>query len=75
IDKSFIDNIEYDHKKKAIMKSVAILSHDIDLNIICEGVETENQLEFLKSINCDEVQGYYFGKPFSAPDFEANFLI
>lgn len=74
IDKSFIDNIEYDQKKKAIMKSVAILSHDIDLNIICEGVETENQLEFLKSINCDEVQGYYFGKPFSALDFESNFL-
>lgn len=74
IDKSFIDNIECDQKKKAIMKSVAILSHDIDLNIICEGVETENQLEFLKSINCDEVQGYYFGKPLSATDFETNFL-
>lgn len=75
IDKSFIDNIEYDQKKKAIMKSVAILSHDIDLNIICEGVETETQLEFLKSINCDEVQGYYFGKPLSVEDFEINFLI
>lgn len=74
IDKSFIDNIECDHKKKAIIKSVIILSHDIDLNIICEGVETEDQLEFLKSVNCDEVQGFYFGKPFYAEEFECRFL-
>lgn len=74
IDKSFIDNIEFDYKKKAIMKSVTILSHDIDLNIICEGVETEDQLEFLKSIDCDEVQGFYFGKPLCAESFEREFL-
>ncbi|MBV7272230.1 GGDEF and EAL domain-containing protein [Clostridiaceae bacterium UIB06] len=74
IDKSFIDNIECDQKKKAIIKSVIILSHDIDLNIICEGVETEDQLKFLKSINCDEVQGFYFGKPLYAEEFECRFL-
>ncbi len=70
IDKCFMDNIENDSKKKAIMKSITILSHDINLNVICEGVETQSQIEFLKSINCDEVQGYYFGKPLNFQEFE-----
>ena len=74
IDKCFMDDIENVYKKKAIIKSITILSHDIDLNIICEGVETENQLNFLKSINCDEVQGYYFGKPLDVPNFEKAFF-
>lgn len=74
IDKCFMDDIENDYKKKAIIKSIIILSHDINLNIICEGVETEKQLNFLKSINCDEVQGYYFGKPLDVLNFEKSFL-
>lgn len=74
IDKCFMDNLEKDYKKKAIIKSIVILSHDIGLNIICEGVETESQLEFLKNIHCDEVQGFLFGKPLSAKDFEKNFF-
>lgn len=67
IDRSFIkDYPHYDNG--SIAKTVIDLSHNLDFSVIAEGVETEEQIEFLEKNNCDSVQGYYFFKPLSESD-------
>ncbi|MFP4697176.1 MAG: EAL domain-containing protein [Eubacteriales bacterium] len=63
IDKSFIDDILEENKGEQIIRSIISLSHAYEIKVIAEGVETNNQLEFLKNENCDIVQGYYISKP------------
>ena len=63
IDKSFIDGICIDKKSEYIAESIIELSHNLDLKVVAEGVETREQLDYLNNINCDIVQGYYFSKP------------
>lgn len=63
IDKSFIDYIGKDKKSEYIIKKLIELSHYFNLDIVAEGVENNIQYEFLKKINCDTIQGYYFYKP------------
>ncbi|WP_411680173.1 EAL domain-containing protein [Clostridium thailandense] len=70
IDKRFIDGIEKGEKGKAIVRTIINLSKNLDLKVIAEGMENEEQLEFLKQELCDEVQGYYYYKPMSAQDIE-----
>jgi len=50
------------------------MAHGLRLEVIAEGVETAGQWEYLRSLGCDYVQGYYFGKPMPRPDFE-DFLM
>ena len=50
-------------KSKSIIKSVVTMAKDIGMKTLAEGVETEEQLEFLKEIGCGHIQGYYYGKP------------
>ena len=59
----FIRGIGIDHKDEALAKGIIVLAKSIEMNVIAEGVETKEQLEFLKNHNCDEIQGYYFFKP------------
>ena len=47
------------------------LSHNLNLKVIAEGVETEGQLQLLRANGCDEIQGFYFSKPVPAEDFMA----
>lgn len=63
IDKSFMDNIEHDESSKHIVDGIIQLAHRIGFVVLAEGVETKAQWDILKSINCDEIQGYYFSKP------------
>lgn len=65
IDKSFIDYIGKDKKSEYIIEKLIELSHYFNLDIVAEGVEYKSQYEFLKKINCDTIQGYYFYKPLS----------
>ncbi len=60
IDRSFIKEIRQDDS--AIVGAIITMAHRLKLSVIAEGVETENQLEILSSIGCDQVQGYYLGK-------------
>lgn len=64
-DISAIDRSEIGHLAQAIIS----LGHSLNLRVIAEGVETEAQLKFLKAHGCDEVQGYYFGKPVPPEEF------
>jgi EAL domain-containing protein (putative c-di-GMP-specific phosphodiesterase class I) len=66
IDQSFIKDLTQDAKVAHIIKAIVTLGHSLGLKLTAEGVETQEQLEFLKSINCEEVQGFLFYRPLSA---------
>ncbi len=62
VDKSFIDGIPNDNYDVEITSAIIAMSHKLGLSVIAEGVETVDQLKFLKNNQCDHVQGFYFGK-------------
>lgn len=70
IDKSFIHNIGIDSNDAAIVTAIISMSHSLGLSVIAVGVETKQQLDFLTEHHCDEIQGYYFGRPIPANEFE-----
>lgn len=71
IDQSFIRDISVDPEDREIVKTIIALGKSLGLKTIAEGVETKEQLDFLKENGCDEAQGYYFSKPLSVTDLEA----
>lgn len=68
IDRSFILNMTNDKKGIKIIESIIDLSHNMGLDVIAEGVETDEQLEILRKLNCDSIQGYIFSKPLGEKD-------
>ena len=66
IDKSFVADLAHDSDDQAIAMAVISLGHKLDLRVIAEGVETEQQREFLRANDCDEMQGYLFSRPVPA---------
>ncbi len=70
IDKDFINTIEKD-EEGYIYKAIIHLAHNMGLSVVAEGVETEDQYEFLKESNCDSVQGYYFSRPLPVSEIES----
>ena len=71
IDQSFIRNLCSDSNDMAIVKAIMTLGRSLGLKIVAEGVETLDQANLLLAEGCDEVQGYYFGRPMPAEDFRA----
>lgn len=63
IDKSFIDTVTTDENSRIITETIVYMVKKLGLESIAEGVETKEQYDFLKSIECDNIQGFYFGKP------------
>jgi diguanylate cyclase (GGDEF)-like protein/PAS domain S-box-containing protein len=70
IDRSFVSDIATDADDAAIVVSIIALAHNLQLRVIAEGVESEEQLEFLRRHGCDEMQGYFFSRPVAPPEFE-----
>jgi diguanylate cyclase (GGDEF)-like protein/PAS domain S-box-containing protein len=66
IDKSFVSNLASSEGDRAVAAAVISLGQKLNLRVIAEGVETAEQVEFLRANNCDEVQGYYFSKHITA---------
>ena len=71
IDQSFVRDIAVDSCDQAIVRTIIAMAHTLNLNVIAEGVETEEQQELLLSNGCTHYQGYLFGKPVPIAQFEA----
>lgn len=70
IDRIFLKNDELNDSDKAILESMITMAKRLGMNVICEGVETASQSEFLKKAHCDQIQGYYYGKPMDEESFD-----
>ncbi|MFN3580289.1 MAG: EAL domain-containing protein [Pseudomonas sp.] len=71
IDRAFVMDITVDAQSGAIVETIIHLAHSLGMRVVAEGVETPEQLDFLKSRGCDAIQGYLFSKPLPAADFLA----
>jgi len=69
IDQSFVRDLDSDTNDAAITATIIAIAKQLNLTVIAEGVETTEQLRFLHTNDCDEIQGFYFSKPLSADDF------
>jgi len=70
IDRSFVQNISIDNSDEVIIQAIIDMSHSLNYEVLAEGVETQQQLDFLKKKHCEIIQGFYFGKPMSTADLE-----
>ena len=74
IDKSFVRNINFDEQKKVLSNSIISLANNLNLDIITEGIENSNELEFFIKKSCTKFQGFFFSEPINQTQFENNFL-
>lgn len=74
IDKSFIDNLPLDKDDQVIVSATIRMAKELGLTVIAEGVETESQVQILKSFGCDIVQGFFYSKPLLQKDIEKLLL-
>ncbi len=74
IDKSFIDEIAYDYKSKEIVRAIISFGKALNLQVIAEGAADVKQVEILKKMKCDAVQGFYYSKPLPKKEYEAFLL-
>jgi diguanylate cyclase (GGDEF)-like protein len=72
IDKSFIDDLQ-EEQDKSFVNMIVGIADDLNMNVVAEGVETKQQLQYLASIGCQQYQGYYCSKPLPLKDFEKLF--
>jgi diguanylate cyclase (GGDEF)-like protein/PAS domain S-box-containing protein len=69
IDQSFVRDMAEDKNDAAIVRAIITLGHSMNITVVAEGVETADQLARLRAEGCDEVQGYYFGRPMPSEEF------
>ncbi|MCB4756268.1 MAG: EAL domain-containing protein [Elusimicrobia bacterium] len=70
MDRAFVSDLSVDSKDAAIATAVIALGHGLDLTVVAEGVETDSQLNILKDLRCDNMQGFLFSHPLPAEDLE-----
>ncbi|MET0858030.1 MAG: EAL domain-containing protein, partial [Telluria sp.] len=73
IDRAFIRDLGKDDDSAAIVRTILNLAHGLKLQVVAEGVETEQQLEILRAMACDEYQGFLFSRPVDAAAVAALF--
>jgi len=71
LDQSFVRDLHIDEDDRAIAEAVIAMAHSLKLKVVAEGVETQDQLTFLKQQGCDRMQGYFFSRPVPPEQFEA----
>ena len=69
IDKAFVDDISTDDKDRNMVASIVAMAHNLGLKVVAEGVGSKTQLEILKTLRCEFIQGFYFSEPMQADDF------
>ncbi len=71
VDRSFVRHAATDRDDATIVNTIIQMAHSLGMDVVAEGVETQEQLEFLRTAGCDQVQGMLFGEPFEAADYAA----
>jgi EAL domain-containing protein (putative c-di-GMP-specific phosphodiesterase class I)/ActR/RegA family two-component response regulator len=74
IDKSFVDGLGHDYEATAIVAAVMGMAHALDLRVVAEGVETADQVVRLRTLGCDEAQGFFYARPGPAMDIDARLV-
>ena len=69
MDKEFFNETTLSRRGEKVVESVIQMAHSLDIKVVAEGVETQDQIDFLKKIGCDIIQGYYFARPMPVKDF------
>lgn len=69
VDQSFIRRIGHDRTSRAITKAIIVLGHTLKLEVVGEGIESEDVLDYLRKQGCDQAQGFLFSRPLSADEF------
>lgn len=69
VDRTFINDITTNKRNASITATIIAMSHALEMGVIVEGIETEDQLEYLCSMDCRVAQGYYFSRPVPADEF------
>ena len=71
VDREFFNESSSTARGKTIIKSIVTMARDLGMQTVAEGVETQEQVDFLREIGCDFAQGYYYAKPMAISDFNA----
>ena len=66
VDRAFVRGIPADRDDTAISTAIVVLAHSMELKVIAEGVEKSEQIAFLQTLHCDEIQGFYFSRPLNS---------
>ncbi|WP_448247407.1 EAL domain-containing protein [Thalassotalea agariperforans] len=74
IDKAFVDDIEESDQGRNMVATIVTIAHNLGLDVVAEGVETENQLSFLSGLRCEQMQGFLYSKPLAEKHF-TNYLL
>ena len=74
IDKSFVDDMGTEENNRIVIKTIIAMADRLGLNLIAEGVETREQINFLKEQGCSNYQGYYFSEPLTSNEFTESYL-
>ena len=70
IDKEFLESTEDLKRSRYIIERIVQMAHGLDIRVVCEGVERIEQVQFLREIECDIIQGYYYSKPMPMDEYE-----
>jgi EAL domain-containing protein (putative c-di-GMP-specific phosphodiesterase class I) len=74
IAKELVDDIVTNRNAYVVVKVIVLMARGLNLSTIAEGVETKEQLDILRELECGQIQGYYFGRPLPADQFEEKWL-
>ena len=74
LDQSFVRDVTTDNRDAAIVSAVISLAHSLNLQVVAEGVETEEQLAFMSQQRCDRIEGFFFSSPMSTEELEPYLL-
>jgi len=74
IDKAFVDDIEESEQGRNMVATIVTIAHNLGMQVVAEGVETNHQLSFLSGLRCEQLQGYLYSKPLPENDFQKYLL-
>ncbi len=74
VDRSFVSGVRLSPKRHALLQSMVRMAHSLDLRVVCEGIETAEDMQLVRELQCDLVQGYWFDRPLTIDDLACRWL-